>query len=782
MTSKSDKRYLAQVNWRTRGQIEFFSWPAPPPPVLPTDILHELSVNDKIFLFEDFKPTQEAQAAKGKALLVRLEQLDPDLAAKFELKPDLILDFTLRLINGEESPERSYIALSYCWSPKYNQLLKEDTKFNDVYPIPLSSLLFQAAIAERNAANEGLWIDQICIDQKNKEEKKTAIAAMDAVYKHARSVFVALEDIEVSEAEQEFFKKFIPEFESNETILSRPHFGEQPAYMEKNIILRNFFRKITSSRWFTRAWCSHEMRLGQKHTFYISCEVTGPHNRNLVLGFTGDFLWYMCALATEIPSSDKQNQKVKSVIAMNFDMQMQMDKVRRIMRGQPGDVPSDITDYTSNIAQIFELDAGGDPDLPEEMRIADANCDKISITLNILGNGLNLSVERGSVAMTQYASVDECYRQLLILALAAGDLSSLCGLGKPLRPNPKSPRSSWLCQPTHLDAGSAPEFDSLPIPSTLAVKLDPSAQSSWIELDGTNPTEPEIPFTCTTECAKKLIEKCRSLGLGLGPGGLIISDWGPGPDYQYWRYQTDLDTGMRYRFVATLRFVLHAGLTWATKVAENSGFPRNKLPAWKEALVDYFCDGEFNIDELDSENWATTQPGRDAMNALMRFVNWLVTWGQQSVHDIPSTSEIWLPMMYKAGWGGRVLIFMYPLRSKDETLAMDASGMRLFLPTCLMRDEYSRLARVWILNMDEEMDEDKIKGANEIENLGKEMDQIMRISPDTKHDENPDADTDTNNPKWVLKGKARLFSDVSISLETTKEWEKRDQMRVYGPR
>ncbi|RFU28516.1 hypothetical protein B7463_g7816, partial [Scytalidium lignicola] len=778
MRSKSDQRYLDQANWRSKGHIEFFSWPAPPPSSVPLEVLHELSLNDKQILFEDFKPTQEAHAIKGKALLAKLEHLDPVLAAKFELKPDLIQSFIMRLINGEESPERSYIALSYCWSPQYQHLTKGDINLASEHRIPLSGLLFQAAIAERNAANEGVWIDQLCIDQKNREEKKIAIAAMDAVYKHARSVFVALEDIEVNQAEQLFMLEFIPEFESSETILSRPHFGETPAYMERNTVLRDFFTKITSSRWFTRAWCSHEMRLGQKHTFYIPCEATGPHNKNLVLGLTGEFLWYLCSLSSEVPSVNSRNLDVKGIIARNFDMQKQIIKIRRIMNDQPGDVKSDGADYVANIMETFELDAGGDPDLPEEARIADANCDKISIVLNILGNGLNLKIERSAEAMKPYASLDECYRQLLILALAAGDPLSLCCLGRPLKPNTTTARSSWLCQPTNLDTGSAPELHSLPVLSPSSITLDPNPESTWIELDGYSPTKLDIPSETSFQCAKQLLNKCISLNLGLAPGG-IISVWGPGPEYQYWRYQTDLEEDMLYRFLVTLQLVLHAGLQWTLKVSENSGFPPNKLAAWKKELLEYFHE-EFNMDELIEMKWVESEAGVGAVNALMRFVNWIVTWGQQSTHAINS-SEIWMPRVYKLDSGGKVLIFSDPFTSNDKSLNMDPTKMSVFIPECLVRDEYSRLARVWILNVDEKDDEKKEDDQDKeiVENLGKDMDRTLHISTDARND---DTTINTDITRWVLKRKTRLFSDKSISTEKRSEWERKDQMRIYGSR
>jgi hypothetical protein len=98
--------------------------------------------------------------------------------------------------------------------------------------------------------DEGMWIDQVCVNQSDTEEVQKAIPAMATLYRHARVVIIALEDIEVSQEEQRFLRKFIPEFENSgkDSILWRPYFGERPPYMERNPVLRKFYDKICSSR------------------------------------------------------------------------------------------------------------------------------------------------------------------------------------------------------------------------------------------------------------------------------------------------------------------------------------------------------------------------------------------------------------------------------------------------------------------------------------------------------------------------------------------------------
>lgn len=60
---------------------------------------------------------------------------------------------------------------------------------------PISEYMTKALLLERESSNEGIWVDECCIDQNNKEEKLLTIGFMDAIYRQARLVVVALEDI-----------------------------------------------------------------------------------------------------------------------------------------------------------------------------------------------------------------------------------------------------------------------------------------------------------------------------------------------------------------------------------------------------------------------------------------------------------------------------------------------------------------------------------------------------------------------------------------------------------
>jgi hypothetical protein len=79
------------------------------------------------------------------------------------------------------------MALSYCW----NNGSAEDTIYCDDRPMKITPNLFAAlrnARATSSAMN--LWIDQLCIDQKNIIDRNEQVSKMGAIYRAAGCVIV----------------------------------------------------------------------------------------------------------------------------------------------------------------------------------------------------------------------------------------------------------------------------------------------------------------------------------------------------------------------------------------------------------------------------------------------------------------------------------------------------------------------------------------------------------------------------------------------------------------
>ena len=117
---------------------------------------------------------------------------------------------------------------------------------------------------QRQSPNEGIWIDAFCIEQSNEVEKRQAIGSMEVVYKSARTVVAVIEDVTLSGREADLLGEF-----------SQAGYGIGSGSKLSSEVLRALslmLLKILSARWFTRAWCSHEMQLSTRLIYLVSTE------------------------------------------------------------------------------------------------------------------------------------------------------------------------------------------------------------------------------------------------------------------------------------------------------------------------------------------------------------------------------------------------------------------------------------------------------------------------------------------------------------------------------
>jgi hypothetical protein len=156
-------------------------------------------------------------------------------------------------------------------------------------------------------------------------------------------------------------------------------------------------------------------------------------------------MWYLSALSSETPAASDHIRKIRDMVKDRFDIEREMEKVRRILADKPAEVDAEGS-YTNHIREVMALETGGNPSLEGDLRLCDARCDKISIVLNSVGNGLSLKRDGSNEALRRYSSDDECYRQLFTMAVASGDPLALCCNGPPLKTG--SQGSSWMCRPT----------------------------------------------------------------------------------------------------------------------------------------------------------------------------------------------------------------------------------------------------------------------------------------------------------------------------------------------
>lgn len=130
---------------------------------------------------------------------------------------------TRNVLTTEGLPKKHYAIISYTWS----QFNKEE-------------LLKTATKRAAGLGYEYIWIDQYCIDQKNKQEKNAEIKRMRDYYKNAAQVLVLLPDV---------------------TSLARVDVASTDQLIHVDAALnasRNVLKEISSCEWLKRVWTFQE--------------------------------------------------------------------------------------------------------------------------------------------------------------------------------------------------------------------------------------------------------------------------------------------------------------------------------------------------------------------------------------------------------------------------------------------------------------------------------------------------------------------------------------------
>jgi hypothetical protein len=110
-----------------------------------------------------------------------------------------------------------YVALSYTWGHPVWDDFKDDLSHTIIcngQQVPVGFNLYEALhyiFIESDIAPKLIWIDAICIDQSNVEERSVQVKQMTSVYIHAKHVMIWLgaEDQDAKEASG-FFNEYTP--------------------------------------------------------------------------------------------------------------------------------------------------------------------------------------------------------------------------------------------------------------------------------------------------------------------------------------------------------------------------------------------------------------------------------------------------------------------------------------------------------------------------------------------------------------------------------------------
>jgi hypothetical protein len=194
--------------------------------------------------------------------LEQLGHVAPSLLGVFIPKPELLDDLVFNVITDGPISHmgESYIALSYRWNSRSLVSCRTHGTAHE-FIFPTSPAMYHALLEERRSTHEGLWVDQICINQDDKQEQHVAVGAMDRIFQNARAVVIALDDIQVKETEAMYLHSYI----CGQKPVADDGTPEKGVYLHISEIVKN----ILQADWFERAWCEHEMRFAREHIFLV---------------------------------------------------------------------------------------------------------------------------------------------------------------------------------------------------------------------------------------------------------------------------------------------------------------------------------------------------------------------------------------------------------------------------------------------------------------------------------------------------------------------------------
>jgi Heterokaryon incompatibility protein (HET) len=434
-------------------------------------VLIKLSSKNKQNLLDNACQFALERRAEAEDILRRLGQLNAELAKQFDYKKIALSKLKLcvlcstdaAIIENLDANVPSFLVISYCWrNPGWTPVpaARSTTSWG------LSQPMIDKILGLRESKEEGIWIDQLCIDQENEVEKRIAIASMNVIYRAARRLIIILEDVELCDDEQKAGLRYASLYERMCQIVRE----RRPPESEKNKLIQEYFKldardlvttkrfllKMLSARWYSRAWCAHE------------CKVS-PHdkiNNPLFLCFGSDsgvlcfefrFIYFLA----------------KSICFTEYDYGIPKDE--EAFRAL--DDPTGSTSLFQRTTRIFQL-------LPE--RHSDVSLMTHLVTIS--SYGCEMPTDRISIALNAgriplffrgiINSPSDGYWVFALLALASGDLGPLLLEANKLsiyNEETKSEVISWVDRPYH-----GPLDDRLPTSSPETIT---KATIEYIELD-----------------------------------------------------------------------------------------------------------------------------------------------------------------------------------------------------------------------------------------------------------------------------------------------------------
>ncbi|KAM7186695.1 hypothetical protein V8F33_011682 [Rhypophila sp. PSN 637] len=424
------------------------------------------------------------------AILKRLRELNPTVADRFQPKQDALDSLVLRMIlpsdilfSNDTLDVPSYLIVSYCWHYPDWPLAPAARAQPLAGGWEISRPMVDAVMGLRQSPHEGVWLDKLCINQGEEEEKQGHIAAMDIIYQSARRIVILLEDVQLSKLETnagltyaklyqdlcdevknlglegEARSKYIEEYFPSKEKEFRST-GQE--YLLDGI--RDFAMNILSGRWYSRAWCAHESRVVPHQKINNPLLLCFGHDGR-VLTFEFRFLFYMAIYLYDQEPGPSAEDQVASAFTIADTL--------------ADSNPKTLSQLRFRIQSLHGAEEPGGTAMQHVANIIGFGClkkgDLMSIALNTAGIPLSFNGE--------VSGVEDVIWMFSLLVIASNDLFPLIRTDKSMSQklriaDPKNPSKRLISWVPSMNQGIAD--DRLPemSPGTIT-----AVAGDYIELD-----------------------------------------------------------------------------------------------------------------------------------------------------------------------------------------------------------------------------------------------------------------------------------------------------------
>jgi hypothetical protein len=206
-------------------------------------------------------------------------------------------------LDAEPKNDASYSAISYTWERNVRMKKLPIGAGKQTLDVPESvyDMLMYFATHRLSRKFGALWIDQICINQKDSKEKASQVRIMDQIYKKAFRTRIWLgfpgEDSDlafgfVEQADQHIFQRVLgTDIPSGTATSSRSQLQslDQTVVDPRDPRPWRALRALLCRQWWTRTWTIQEALLCNPNSCWVMCGSAGTYLRR----FANLHMWFM---------------------------------------------------------------------------------------------------------------------------------------------------------------------------------------------------------------------------------------------------------------------------------------------------------------------------------------------------------------------------------------------------------------------------------------------------------------------------------------------------------